>query len=82
MNVSYDPDLGATYVDWAPGTVARTVSVSDLVMVDVDSDGSPIGVEFAVAPNRITDVMVWRLTEAFPTLKELGHREHWLYTTT
>lgn len=81
MNVSYDPDIGATYVEWADGAVERTVSVSDLVMVDVDREGAPVGVEFAVAPNRITDVMVSLLTDAFPVLKEKGHREDWLYTS-
>lgn len=81
MYVSYDPDLGATYVEWAEGVVASTVSVSDLVLVDVDEYGTPLGVDFAVAPDRISDTMLARLVQAFPALKELGEREHWLLTS-
>ena len=42
-----DPDTGAEYVQLAKGRVARTVSTSDLVMVDLDRDGTVRGVEFA-----------------------------------
>jgi uncharacterized protein YuzE len=82
MLVSYDVESGATYVELGEGEVVETVSVSDLVMVDLDTRGEPLGVDFAVAPNRITDQMLGRLTDAFPALKELQHTERWLLSRT
>jgi uncharacterized protein YuzE len=78
MIVSYDVEAGATYLELSDVPVARTVSVSDLVAVDVDETGSPVGVEFAVAPNKITDRMVERVADRFHTLKNLLHIEDWL----
>ncbi len=81
MIVSYDPLVGATYVELlVERAVARTVSVSDLVMVDLDANGEPVGVEFAVFPGQITAQMLDRVAERFPTLKELRYSEHWLLT--
>ena len=50
--------------------VDRTVSVSDLIMVDVDAAGEPIGVEFVVPQGDITDTMVSRLAARFPQLAQ------------
>jgi len=70
MIVEYDREVGATYIGLLPKrAVARTVSVSDLVMVDLDADGEPIGVEFAVGPERVTAQMLDRAVERFPTLR-------------
>jgi uncharacterized protein YuzE len=66
MLVTYDAEVGATYLKLADAVVARTVSVSDLVMVDLDNRGEAIGVEFAVPPSKITAVMLDRLAERFP----------------
>lgn len=78
MIVSYDVEAGATYLELSEEPVARTVTVSDLVAVDVDEAGTPVGVEFAVAPNKITDRMVERVAERFHSLKGLLHLEDWL----
>lgn len=47
--VERDAQTGATYIviDDA-AEVARTLSPSDLVNVDVDANGHPIGIEFAM----------------------------------
>jgi len=55
MNVSYpsvklDPEAGASYATLAhggipPGGVARTVEATESIMVDVDADGTVLGVE-------------------------------------
>ncbi len=79
VTVSYSLDPGATYVQLLDEPVHRTVSVSDLVMVDLTARGEPVGVEFAVAPPRITDAMLDRLADRFPSLKGLRERETWLY---
>jgi uncharacterized protein YuzE len=69
--LTYDAGVGATYLKLADAVVARTVSVSDLVMIDLDARDEAIGVEFAVAPSKITVVMLARLAERFPHLKSL-----------
>lgn len=81
MIVSYTD--AATYVQLADDTVKvrRTVSVSDLVMVDLDQDGEIVGVDFAVPPVAITDAMLGRLADAFPRpFKQLAHDRSWLLT--
>lgn len=46
MRVTVDHEAGATYVHLDEGPrVARTVSLSDTVNVDLDEHGKPVGVE-------------------------------------
>lgn len=73
--VSYDPDAKATYVEWAEGVVASTVSLSDAVMVDLDAEGQPLGVEFAVSPRAVTELMLKTVAGAFPQLDELLRKD-------
>lgn len=80
MIVSYDVEAGATYLELSQEKVTRTVSVSDLVMVDLDAADNPVGVEFVVPPNAITMQMVERVAERFHSLKPLLHVEDWLLT--
>jgi uncharacterized protein YuzE len=80
MLVTYDAEAGATYLEFADAAVARTVSVSDLVMVDLDARDEAIGVEFAVLPSKITADMLGRLAERFPHLKGLRDTDTWLLT--
>lgn len=80
MIVSYDTEAGATYVELLHDErVVRTVSLSDLVMVDVSEHGEPIGVEFVVPPAKITEGMLHSLA-AFPALKEMAYNHDWLLT--
>lgn len=44
--VEHDSECGATYYELVSGAeVARTVEISDGVMVDLDKHGYPVGVE-------------------------------------
>ena len=61
--------------------VAGTVSISDLVMVDIDASGHLVGVEFVMPPSRITVETVDCVAEQFPTLKGLRDLEGWLLTS-
>lgn len=79
MYVSYDPKARATYVEIEDDArVTRTVHISDLVMVDVDVDAQPVGVEFVVGPNEITQGMVDSVIDRFPQLKTLNNMHSWL----
>ena len=80
MMVSYDLQAGATYLQLRDADVAHTVTLSDLVMVDVDVHGEPIGVDFAVAPGQITERMFQTLEGYQPQIfKELVADRSWLY---
>lgn len=81
MLVSYDAEAGVTYVELSEAPIIGTVSVSDLVMVDLGSHGEPAGVEFAVAPARITGAMLDCLGDRFPMLKPLRETDRWLLTS-
>ena len=78
--VSYDTDHGATYVELAESAPVRSVDVSDLVIVDVDETGHPVGIDFAVSPAKITPKMLEDLSACFPALKELTYNHDWLLT--
>lgn len=79
MLVQYDPDVGATYVVLSETPCARTVEVSDLVAVDVDEHGDPVGVEFAVAVHQITESMIAGVVSVFPELKAvIGDSREWM----
>jgi uncharacterized protein YuzE len=80
--VTYDVDAGATYVEFSEATVARTISVSDLVMVDLSADHHVVGVDFAVAPRKITRPMIDALVKRFPELDYLSDTDTWLLAPT
>lgn len=69
MLMERDEGTGATYYTVGDGVRARTVHVSDLIMVDVDDDGAPVGVEFAVALGHLPRAEIKRLLGSFPTLQ-------------
>jgi uncharacterized protein YuzE len=45
MEFDYDPEANAGYVRRVHGKVDRTLSIRDVVMIDLDVDGNVIGVE-------------------------------------
>lgn len=79
MNVSYDLDAGAVYVQLTAERVARTGSVGDLMMVDLNEHGEPVGVDFALSADKITAAMLDRLGDAYPALKGLRDTDSWLF---
>ena len=44
-----DPDVNALYIRFMPGKPDRTVEWEEMVYVDLDANGRPIGVEFVNA---------------------------------
>jgi uncharacterized protein YuzE len=44
-----DQEVNALYIKVGPGTVARTIVLTDTVYVDVDAEGMPVGIEFTDA---------------------------------
>jgi uncharacterized protein YuzE len=49
MQFTFDNDANTLYIALHEGQVARTIEVTDMVYVDVDANGTPLGVEFVSA---------------------------------
>lgn len=45
----HDADVNALYIRFAEAPVAQTVEVEELVYMDLDADGQPLGIEFVDA---------------------------------
>lgn len=66
--IERDEVTGASYYRLADLPVARSVHVSDLVVVDVDKADQPVGVEVAVDPKRLPAKELEELLRRFPRL--------------
>lgn len=78
LHLRYSASADALYVQLREGQVAETIEVEEMVYVDVDQDGRPLGIEFVVAsdlfgflgrhggaftlPQRITDPAALRVS--------------------
>jgi uncharacterized protein YuzE len=72
MNVSYpsvrhDPEAGASYVTLAPGGippggVARTIEATEGIMVDVDANGTVLGIEVIGDGNWVDGLVALAMT--------------------
>ncbi len=49
MQFRFDHDANALYIALHEGPVARTIEITDMVYVDVDASGTPLGIEFVSA---------------------------------
>ena len=49
MQIDYDPQADAIYVQLRPGEVDDTLTVGKYIFVDVDQDGVPLGLEILFA---------------------------------
>lgn len=76
MMISYDTEVGAYYLRLTDEPIARTVGISDDVMVDVDAAGEVHGIELLCPPSALTDQERSDLLARFPVaghaLAELG----------
>ncbi len=45
MRIEYDPEADALYIALREAAVARTVEVTEGLVVDVDGEGRPVGIE-------------------------------------
>lgn len=66
--VEQDLETGAFYLALSDRQVAQTVHVDDLVMVDLDDMGQPVGVEFGAPP---TETELALLQSTYPDFKAL-----------
>ncbi|MGH9039575.1 MAG: DUF4258 domain-containing protein [Acidimicrobiia bacterium] len=70
MLIQYDTEVGAYYAQLGTGEVARTVHVSDQVMVDVEADGQVHGIELLCPPGHLGDTERTELITRFPAAEQ------------
>lgn len=46
MQIQFDRDVNALYIEIARGEVTRTIEVTETIYLDVDQEGRPLGLEF------------------------------------
>lgn len=66
MMISYDTEVGAYYLRLTDEPIARTVHISDDVMVDVDAAGAAHGIELLCPPGALTEQERADLIARFP----------------
>lgn len=55
MQINYDPQTDALYVQFRQGEVNDTLEAGKYVYVDVDKDGVPLGLEVLFAGRLLTE---------------------------
>jgi len=68
MHVTYSPDIEGIYVTVSDEPVASSVEISDLVTVDLDAAGNPVGVEFVMRAENLSEDHWRAVYERFPQL--------------
>ncbi len=54
MKVEFDPQADAMYIELKDGEVEDTLEVGKSVFVDVDSEGTPLGIEILFVSRRFS----------------------------
>lgn len=54
MKITYDKIADAAYMTLRKGKVAKTVEMSDSVIIDLDKKGNLLGIEMLDASNQLT----------------------------
>jgi uncharacterized protein YuzE len=62
MQIDYDPQADALYIQLRPGEVEDTQEVSQYIYVDVDREGVPLGIEILFAKRVLGEVDVASIT--------------------
>lgn len=75
MKYNLDKTTGVCYFTLTDAPVARTHSVTNLIMVDLDANNDPIGIEFAMNFNQVSEEDWIALSQAYPSLSE-AIRDH------
>ena len=56
MQIDYDPQADALYIQLKKGEVEDTQEISKYIFVDLDQDGVPLGLEILFAKQVLDDV--------------------------
>lgn len=67
--VTYDPEADASYVRVSAAAVTSSDSVSEILAVDLDSSGTPVGLEVLKAPGAVTAADEESVTRRYPSLR-------------
>lgn len=71
MVIRYDTTVGAFYLKLSDQPVARTVHISDDVVVDLDAKGTARGIELLIGPSHLTSEERAALVALCPAADEM-----------
>lgn len=69
MEISYDKEADAVYIEFRKGDFAKNKKVDDFTIVDLDKDGNILGIELldaskSIPPKSLSEVHVRNLAVA------------------
>lgn len=62
MQINYDPQADALYIQLKDGEIDNTQEVNKYIFVDLDQDGIPLGLEILFAKRVLDDVDLASIT--------------------
>lgn len=66
MNISFDDQADALYIQFQEGKVGKTVKLQDGILVDIDSTGRLFGIEILDISSRVPSETLSRVNIEFP----------------
>lgn len=70
MFVEYDTEAQATYLRISKAAIVRTRTIDETVLVDLDAEGNPVGVELLTPPRQADHKGIKRLMDEYPNLAD------------
>lgn len=67
--VTYDPEADATYIRLSDAAIVNTDTLSDLLAVDLDATGTPVGLELLKAPGAVSRADESMVLGRYPSLR-------------
>lgn len=66
MNITFDPQADALYIQFQKGAVAKTIKERDGLLIDIDDKGRIFGIEILDATYRLTQKGIEGVNINFP----------------
>ncbi len=66
MNISFDEEADALYIQFQEGTVGKTIKVQDGILIDIDDLGRIFGIEILNVSQRIPTDTIGKVSIDLP----------------
>ncbi len=66
MNITFDSQADALYIQFQKGTVKETIKIRDGLLIDIDKSGRIFGIEILDASHRIPKKTLGKVNINFP----------------
>ncbi len=66
MNISFDREADALYIQFREGTSGKTLKLQDGILMDIDAEGRIFGIEILDASTRLPSESLGQINLDFP----------------